>query len=150
MGNTTNDIQDINLSAIRRKRFRIDGDDNKIIELNTSDFNMIDRLAKSQTKITDLQNTFKNNDIDENNINTISDFMTSIDKQMRDIVDYIFDSNVSEICAPDGTMFDVINGKFRYEYIIEILAGLYEKNLKSESAKIQKAVEKHTAKYTKK
>ena len=32
---------DIDLSAIRKKRFRIDGDNNRFIELNTSDMNIL-------------------------------------------------------------------------------------------------------------
>ena len=34
------DIQDLNLSAIKKKRFRINGDSNKILELNTSDLSI--------------------------------------------------------------------------------------------------------------
>jgi hypothetical protein len=68
---------------------------------------------------------------------------------MRDLMDYIFDSNVSEICAPSGSMYDPINGQFRFEHIINILAGLYETDIESELTSIAKRVQKHTNKYSK-
>ena len=42
---------DLDLSSIRRKRFRIDGDDNRILELNTSDLNLLVRLKDAYPKI---------------------------------------------------------------------------------------------------
>ena len=61
----------------------------------------------------------------------------------------IFDSNVSEICAPSGSMYDPINGQFRFEHIINVLAGLYETDIESELTSIAKRVQKHTNKYSK-
>ena len=46
------DIQDLNLSAIKKKRFRINGDSNKILELNTSDLTITSRLSKSYERLT--------------------------------------------------------------------------------------------------
>lgn len=40
------DIIDVEIKPIKRKRFRLNGDNNKIIELNTSDLNISVRLEK--------------------------------------------------------------------------------------------------------
>ena len=64
-------------------------------------------------------------------------------------MDKLFDANVSETCAPSGTMFDPINGKFRFEHIIDVLSGLYESNMQSEIKKTASRIAKHTDKYTK-
>ena len=66
---------------------------------------------------------------DEKDILKLADSLKDIDTKIRDIVDYIFDSNVSEICAPYGSMYDVVNGKCRFECIIESLSTLYENNI---------------------
>ena len=154
-------VIDINLSVIRKKRFRIDNDDSRIIELNTSDLNILARLKETYPKLVALaDNAFKNlpevDVVDENydfitdeNTGKVIDALEDADKQMRELVDYIFDSNVSEICAPGGSMYDPINGKFRFEHIIETLAALYETEVSSEMNKISTRVSKHTDKYMK-
>ena len=37
---------DVDLSVTKKKKIRINGDNNKIIELNTSDLNILERLSK--------------------------------------------------------------------------------------------------------
>ena len=51
---TKSDVVDISLSAINKKKIRIDGDDNRILELNTSDLGIFGRLKKSEDDITQL------------------------------------------------------------------------------------------------
>ena len=152
---TRNDIQDIDLSETRRKRFRIDGDNDRILELNTSDMGIIKRLNDLLPKLKSLQTdaakelVFGDDMSDEEGMRVASDVLIRIDSDMRDIVDEIFDSNVSEVCAPEGSMYDPFNGKFRYEHIIETLVKLYEDNIKEETQKVAERVNKHTNKYTK-
>ena len=159
---TTNNIVDISLDVIRKKRFRIDGDDSRILELNTSDLNILARLKEAYPKLTDLaERAFKNlPDVDSQAEDydfmtdaataNVIDTLKNADKEMRELVDYIFDSNVSELCAPSGSMYDPINGKFRFEHIIDTIAVLYETTVSDEITKVSKRVKKHTDKYTKK
>lgn len=146
---------DIDLSAIRKKRFRINGDNNKYIELNTSDMNIITRLDKLYPKLEKLaqdaalKQLDKDNEDDEAILSKISQTLVKIDAQMRQILDDIFDSNVSEACAPDGSMFDPFNGEFRFEHIIDVLTKLYTNNLNVEFRKMSAKMKKHTSKYTK-
>lgn len=150
---------DLRLSS--RKRFRIDGDDNRVLELNTSDLNLITRLRSAYPQLKDIaQNAFKDLPdavIEDENYDFMEDEATSkfsetlqdADTKMRALLDYIFDSNVSELCAPHGSMFDPVNGKLRFEHIIDTLAPLYETDISTEMNKVTVNVSKHTAKYTK-
>lgn len=147
---------DIDLSAIRKKRFRIDGDNNRILELNTSDFGVIVRLKETYPTLTDLAMQvgstgfdFEDDDDEITRLDKAGSIIDSIDKQMREKIDYIFNSNVSEVCAPSGTMYDLINGKFRFEYILEKIAALYSGQIKKEYSKMASRLKKHTAKYHK-
>lgn len=158
--NSQQDVQDINFSAIRKKRFRIDGDDNRILELNTSDLNILTRLKETYPKLLELaQSTFKDlpeidsqsEDYDfltDNATGETIDKLKEADKKMRELVDYIFNSNVSELCADGGSMYDPIGGGFRFEHIISVLASLYESEISSEMGKVANRVKKHTSKYT--
>lgn len=155
-----NEIIDIKISGIHRKRFRIDGDDNKILELNTSDINIASRLTEAYPQLEELQKDYA--DIGEtlqqiskdsptiDDMKAFSKKFNAIDTKMRELVDYIFNSNVSEICASDGSMYDPVDGYHRYEVIINSLASLYNQNLDKEIKKIKKRMETHTQKYVKK
>lgn len=147
-----NDVVDISLSAINKKKIRIDGDDNRILELNTSDLGIFGRLKKSEDDITQLTKDAMLNwpeDSDGDAMAVTAKIFEDTDKRMREIMDFIFDAPVSELCAPTGTMFDPINGKFRYEHIMDVLGGVYETDIESEVKQMSSRVKKHTDKYTK-
>jgi len=151
-----NDIIDVDLSVIKKKKFRINGDNSKILELNTSDMGIVTRLDESYQKLIDLQNSVasladdvKDEDNDRETLSSTANKLNTIDGEMRELLDYIFQSNVSEICGSEGSMYDPINGTFRYEHIISTLIKLYENNLSKEFNKMKQNISKHTAKYTK-
>lgn len=155
---TSNYNGTIDLSILRKKRFTINDDENKVLELNTSDLSITTRLSESYPRLVELANSITTisdgvSETDENiveDLSIMSQNLKKIDAQMREIIDYIFDSNVSELCASDGSMYDPIGGELRYEHILTILMGLYEENLAKEMKAVQAKMKKHTAKYTKK
>ena len=157
---TNTNIVDIDLSAIRKKRFRIDGDDNRILELNTSDLNILPRLKETYPKLMELNNqvaelSVNASEVDEGDgfengeFDNVIDTLAKVDASMREMIDYIFDSNVSEVCAPSGSMYDPIDGQCRFEHIIGCLTNLYETDMSAEVAKLSKRTDKYTSKYTK-
>lgn len=152
-----NDIQDIDLSAIRKKRFRINGDNTKILELNTSDINITSRLSSAYERLTkymeevgNILSSLPENAIGEEQEKLVRENLDKIDAEMKKEVDYIFDAPVSEICCDDGSMYDPFEGMFRFEHIIDAITKLYETNLNSEFSKMKRRVSAKTSKYTKK
>ena len=136
----------IDLSAIRKKRFTINGSADKVLELNTSDFGVITRLEESEAKLTEL--TAKVAGFDEKDGVSLGTKIKEVDQELRKIIDYIFDSNVCEVCVPNGTLIDPIDGKFRWEYVVEILTNLYDSSLNAETKKVTERIKSHTDKYT--
>lgn len=150
---TTNNVIDLDLTQFRRKRIRIDGDDNRILELNTSDLNVIVRLQEVYSKLTELAVTAGIDKLSTDTDEGMDELVTKlkeIDAKMREYIDYVFNSNVSEMCAADGSMYDPFNGQFRFELIIDKLFSLYDDNFSQEFKKMQKNVQKHTSKYVRK
>lgn len=157
--NTVNDVIDIDLGVISKKRFRFGKDDNRILELNTSDMNIIQRISEVYPKLTALQEKagklMEGIDTDDkedttailNDVSIIAQRLKEVDTEMRALIDYMFDANVSEVTAPDGSMYDPFNGSFRFEHIITILMKQYEDNLQSEYKKMENQLKKHTDKY---
>lgn len=150
MGIVNNNVIDIDLSITRKKRFRIDGDDNRIIELNTSDMTILNRLDEADKQLHELADKANFGSAETDDDADVVRELLATDKQMRDIIDYLFDAPVSDVCAPDGSMYDPFNGKYRFEHIMETLFALYEQNISEEIKKMRRNVQKHTDKYTKK
>ncbi len=155
--NPESDIVDVDLGFVEKKKFRFYKDDNRILELNVSDLNITVRLNEGYPKLQALLDraTESINNIPEDASNpemlsALADTLKSIDAEMRSIIDFIFDSNVSEICAPSGNMFDPVDSTYRFERIIDKLIGFYSTGLDSEFAKVKANVEKKASKYIKK
>ena len=153
-----NEIIDLDLSVTKKKKFRFDHDDTRIIELNTSDIGIIGRISEAYPKLTALQDKASKmmeglHDDDaylEDDLKLIGARLSEVDNEMRQIIDEIFSADVSAKAAPDGSMYDPFDGTYRFEHIITLLMSQYEKNLQDEYAKIEHQVKSHTDKYTKK
>lgn len=157
--NMNNNVVDLDLSSLRKKRIRINGDDNKIVEINTSDMNVMGRLKTAYNKLTSLVDEYTTIELkksgelefdpeDEDNTDELIKRLAEIDAKMRELIDFVFDANVSEVCTDGGTMADPFNGQFRFEIIIEKFLALYDENFTKEFKKMSTSVQKHTAKYT--
>ena len=151
---TNDDIIDIEFKELQKKKFRLDRDNNRIIELNTSDLTIIKRLEDAYPRlmefVTEAQSDISSQETDEDIANAALTQLPIIDGKMRELIDYIFDSKISDKAAPDGSMYDLFNGKFRFEYVIEKLLDLYDTNFTNEYDALRKNISKHTSKYTKK
>lgn len=161
-------LQRVDFTALRKKRFLIDlgdGNEDRILALNTSDVGVVNRLSDGYNKLIELDKAvvefstiIKDVNISEDDtddkvqesLQSASDSLKKIDNQMRDIIDTIFDTNVCEVCCPYGSMYDPIDGRLRYEHIIDTLMNLYSESLSNEMAKTTQRIKSHTAKYTKK
>lgn len=153
------EVVDINLSAIQKKRFRINGDNSKILELNTSDLGIVTRMSSAYERLVkymeEVGKILADLPEDDSELSNGRDAeilkqLDAIDAEMRKELDYIFDAPVSEVCGYGGSMYDPLNGMFRYEHIMDALSKLYENNLNSEFNAMRKRINAKTSKYTKK
>lgn len=147
-------IPSIDLSITDRQRFSINNDPNRVVWLNTSDIGIAKRFKDCNTRLFEeldrVQNALaQETKDDEEALDVLIDTLESADKEMRKIVDELFDADVSSQCAPDGTMYDLFNGQFRFQIIIESLTKLYTTNLDNEITALQKKADKYTKKYHK-
>lgn len=155
---TEPEVVDVDLGFVEKKKFRINGDFNRMLELNVSDLNVFSRLKTDYPKLGKLLKEAQekiaaipdDTEDKEGSLGKIADTLDDIDAQMRELIDHIFDTNASEVCAPSGNMFDPVGGQWRFERIIDKLTTLYTNGLHAEFDKVKANVEKKTSKYTKK
>ena len=141
---TEENIIDVNIAGAKKTRIRINGRNDSVIELNLSDMRIAERLEIGYKKLQEMVKRISETDTDAENVSSV---FKEIDNEMKDIVDYIFDSNVSEVCCAGGTMFDISGGVYRFENILEALTKLYSDNLAMEYRAIKRRVKNSTDKY---
>ena len=140
----------LDLSPIARTNVWVDGDCTKVLRLNLTDMGIMGRLQDSYPKLDELTAEVQKlaASADVSNEQIVETFR-KIDREMRDLVDYIFDFPVSDIVCDGGSMYDPVGGQLRFEYVIDRISKLYETSLNEEFKRMQAKVDKHTAKYTK-
>lgn len=150
--NKDDDIVDIEISSIKRKRFRLNGDPNKVISLNMSDLGLYNRLEKGYAELRRIASEIPDVEFDPENdsieqLDRAMNTLDKLDRAMKEQIDYIFDAEVADKASDGGTMYDPYNGTLRYEHILETLLGLYNTNITNEFKLMRKNMSKHTAKY---
>lgn len=143
-------VIDISIPEVEKTRFRVNGDNDKILELNTSDPNVLTRLNKGYkelVKLTDKVAALKYDENEDNASDKLADALEDLDKQMKAQLDYIFDAEVGKVLAGNSSMYSIRDGKFRFETVIETLGNLYENSFNKEFEAMRKRVTKHTSKY---
>lgn len=157
----------INLNITTRQRFTIDNDKSRVIELDTHDLALVNRLSESVKRINALKEDWEKlekmanipddveiseDDVDDALLKEVADFSDQfavIEAKMRDIVDYIFDCpGLCQTVVGNASIFSPVNGAYKFEQIIDVLTGLYEDSIEKEAKKINKQkVEAKTSKY---
>lgn len=145
------EVIDIQL-ANPRKKFRINGDNSMMIELNPSDVNIVVRLRETYKTLNNLATRAgalladKQDATTEEEINRTSEALEILDKEMREQMDMLFDSPVSDVLADRMNMYSPVNGEFWFEHCIDVLSNLYVNNFNVEFKKMQENIRKRTRK----
>lgn len=159
----------ISLNITTRQKFTIDNDKSRVIELDTHDLALVNRLSESVKRMDALKEDWEKleklanasnevelsddvDDVDDTLLKEITDFSDQfavIEAKMRDIVDYIFDCpGLCQTVVGNASIFSPVNGAYKFEQIIDVLTGLYEDSIEKEAKKINKRkVETKTSKY---
>lgn len=152
MGKGQNNIVDIQLATSSKKKFRIDGDDNRIIELDVTDLSILNRLRECYPKLNSLaiKGFDMNDEAGEDALTAFDNVMlalNNVDKEMRELLNYLFDSDIADLCSPEP-LYNMCNGEFRFEHVLNVLFTLYTDNIQAEFNKMTARMSAHTQKYT--
>lgn len=131
--------------GLRKKSFAIDGDENRVIYLDPSDMGIINRIDVFGKQIDTIIEKLKDVPADQ-----LGSRIVEVDVEMREAIDKIFDYEVCAVCVPSGTMFDVVDGKFKFEIVVQGLSNVYTNTISTEMKKINDRISSHTQKYIKK
>lgn len=157
----------INLNINTKQKFTIDGDRRRVVELDTHDLALVNRLSESIKKMNALKDEWEKlgnlsevsenvevaeDEVDEALLKEVADFSDQfavVEAKMRSIIDYIFDcEGLCQTVLGGASIFSPVNGAYKFEQIIDVFTGLYEDTIEAEAKKINKrTVEAKTSKY---
>lgn len=149
-------MSNLNFGIAKRKTFTIDGDENRIISLDTSDTGIMGRLSAMQEFLNDsdrfVEEFEKANESatdDWNRSLILSKMFAERDAEMRKQLNNLFDSDVCTPIVGNGSVMRIVDGVPLYNTILERLLPLYEAEIAKQLTAQQKRISKHTAKYVK-
>ena len=144
-------MQNINLNLSTKKKFTLDGDPDRVIELDISDINIIDRATIAFRNIEKLQADWEAlpvpGDIegeDDNlaerfsEIEDFSEKFSEIENKLKQEINFMFDSDISDTIFGTSSPFSIINGKFKFQHTVDVLMSLYENQIQSDIKKINR------------
>lgn len=149
---------------VNKQRYTVGGDLDKVIELDTSDLNIVNRLSKAVPELNKLTDKWEKANESAEALSTaedadsalkhskeFSDNMDAMEKAVRQILDDIFDSPVADTILGNTSAFSPVNGYYKFEHIINSLVKCYEQNIQDEAPKFNaRKVEKYINKWIKK
>lgn len=152
---TTNNIA-LDLGA---KEFTINNNPDMKVYLNPNDMGIVARIQETVPRMNELESSYMdiydedNKEIDADNPDEVIDVLAkkikTIDAELRECINYIFDYDVCSVIKSSGTLLDIYNGEYAFSIIVTTLLELYSDTITKETnklvAKMKKRVEKYTA-----
>lgn len=137
------------------KEFMINNDPDRVIRFNPADFSILERFQEASERITSAQEDtaegieVKADGTVDSELDEAVEMIAGINKLIKDQVDYIFDSKVSDIAFGNQSPLSMVKGAPLFERFIEAAQKHIEKEIMAEQKASQKRIEKYTKVYHK-
>lgn len=132
------------------KSFSINGDENRIIRFNPSDFGIIERVKTAYDEIENATNI--ENDIElktdgspREAIGKAAEIVKQISDTIKSQIDYIFNSNVSEVVFGNQSPLSIVKGIPLYERFLDSVVPVIQSEVKKEMEASKKRVAKYVS-----
>lgn len=126
------------------KEYSINGDESRVIRINTTDFAIFDRIKKAMKQIDKIAKEYEN--VTPKNDDEANDLFVSADKKVREQINYIFDSDVSTVAFGNTNCFSIVFSNKQplfYNFLNAIIP-----TIRSDIEKVMSKSNKNVAKYT--
>ena len=134
------------------KEFMINDDPSRVIRFNPADYGIIERFDKARKeiaaevdKIQEDINIKPDGSAEEDDLGEAADLLDRTNKLIRDKIDYIFDSPVSDIAFGRQSPLSSVKGLPLFERFIRAAQPYIEKEVRKEQEASQKRISKYTS-----
>lgn len=132
------------------EKITINGDENRAIYVRTTDYNITSRAYQAQKNINTFLSSIKNKNPD--NPKALVDFINTVDKKIREEINYIFDADVSDTvfgrCLPLAVV-DKDTGTTYVEAFLDAIMPEIKAMTEQAREASEARIKKHTNKYAK-
>lgn len=131
------------------KTYAINGDENRVIRINTSDYALLDRLVEAYKRIESIEKPdapAAAADSPVEKVAAAAKVINDIESQIRDAIDYIFNTDVCSAAFGAQSALSSIGGVPLYERFLNALLPVVTSDIKSEMAAHKERVGRYTEK----
>lgn len=129
------------------KEYSINGDESKIIRFSTTDYGIIDRIKTAMQAISALEKKYKTAEQTDATDDAVNDMLVSVDKAIRDQINYIFDSDVCTMAFGNtNCLSDTKSGDPLFANFLNAIVPLIKKDMSSAVQNQGKLINKYTSK----
>lgn len=126
------------------KKYTINGDENCVVSINTTDYAILDRIKKSLKNIEKLSTEYKNKAV--NNDDEANELFVSADKEIREQINYIFNSDVCTSAFGNTNCLSLCDdGSTLFENFVNCVIPIIRRDITEAQKKQSKHIEKYTS-----
>jgi hypothetical protein len=131
------------------KKFSINGDENRVISFNPADFGIIERIKTAYDQIEKATNLKEDIDLKldgtaADELGKAAEIVKGINDIIRNQIDYIFNSPVSETVFGNQSPLGLVKGIPLYERFMNAVIPVIKKEVENEMTASQKRIGKYT------
>ena len=126
------------------KSYTINGDESKVIYINTSDLGIPKRAKQAEKELKKIADECANIE-DSLSIDESIELLDKFDGQVKKIIDYIFNADVSEIVFGRTNSLSMVDGKPVFQNFLDAVIPEIVKDTDKEYKKSQKNITKYTS-----
>jgi uncharacterized protein YjbJ (UPF0337 family) len=132
------------------KRFTINGDPNKVIMINPSDFGIIERIndaykmIEDASKLTDdVELKADGSPVEE--LGKAAEVVKGFRETINKAINYIFDSDITSVAFGNQSPLSLVGGVPLYQRFMNVVIPVIKKEIESEMQASQKRISKYTS-----
>lgn len=126
------------------KKYSLNGDENCVISVNTTDYAILDRIKKATKNIEKLADEYQEKKI--NNDDEANELFVETDKEIRNQINYIFNSDVCTMAFGNTNCFSLCDdGSALFENFINAIVPVIKSDIEAAQEKQNKRIEKYTS-----
>lgn len=135
------------------KEFTINGDSNRVIRFNPADLNLLERFDQAEKVIEEEQKKLQD-DIklkasgepveEQEDFEESIEVISKVNKLIKDQIDFIFDSDVSDVVFGNQSPMSTVKGKPLFERVFDAIRPVLEKEITKEMKASEKRINKYT------
>jgi hypothetical protein len=132
------------------KEFMINKDANRVVRFNPTDFGIIERIKTAYNEIDkvtqldkDIELKTDGTPIDE--LGKSAEIIGSTNKKIKEMIDYIFNSEVSDSVFGKQSPLSIVNGRPLWQGFLECLNPVIKAEVKKAQQESQKRISKYTS-----